>query len=80
MRSFEKEDLYGAVATFNADPFCIENEDDLNDVWSYVCNGFHLIVDSEDYEVACAELDLDSSLCYDIYESDDFMVKFCVDF
>lgn len=73
---FEKADLFGAVATFNADPFCIETEDVLDSVWSHVIQGFHLILD--DYDSAVAQLDLDPNFPYEIYESDDCMVKFCL--
>lgn len=79
-RNFEKEDLYGALATFNADPFCIENVDYVDEVWSYVKDGFHIILNRYDYEVACDQLNLDFNKDYVIYETDDYKCKFCLDF
>lgn len=76
--NFEKEDLYGAVATFNGDPFCIETEDEVDDVWSFAQNGYHLIIDDGDYETACYQLDLDPHEDLEIYETDDYMCKFCI--
>lgn len=76
--NFEKEHLYGAVATFNGDPFCVETEDEVEDVWSSAQNGIHLITDLDDYEVACYQLDLNPNGDLDIYETDDYMCKFCL--
>lgn len=76
--NFEKEQLYGAVATFNADAFCIETDEQVEEVWAIVSNGFHLIVNCEDYDAAVAQLNLDPNFPYEIYVSDDYTVKFCL--
>lgn len=76
--NLEKENLYGAVATFNADPFCIETDEELEDVWPYINAGCHLIVNCDDYDVAVAQLNLDPNHPYEIYETDDYMLKFCI--
>lgn len=78
MDKIEKDDLRGCVATYNADPFCVEDDYTLDEVWAFVNHGFHPIVDAYDYEVACAQLDLNEADANEIYETDDYMVKFCL--
>lgn len=73
-----KEDLLSLVATWNSDPFLIETDEQLNEIWDEIrIYGFHEIEqDTEDYEVACAQLHLDVNFGYPVFESNVFSCKF----
>lgn len=78
MKNLKREDLRFLVATWNSDPYMIENDEQLNDIWDEICScGYHEIgPGSEDYEIACAQLDLDVNAGYPVFESNSFSCKF----
>jgi len=59
-------DVYGAVATYNVDPYCVEDDVDIHE-WLWILNedgGAHVTehtqdnTDPEEWEDMCAKLDL----------------------
>ena len=75
----KKEDLLYLSACWNSDPFLIETDDEVNEIWEEICeNGYHEIDknDTEDYETACLQLDLDPKAGYPVYESNNYSCKF----
>lgn len=74
----KRNELLYCVACWNADPFCVETDDELDEIWDEICeNGYHEIEkDTDDYEIACAQLDLDPNFGYPVYESNNYTCKF----
>lgn len=59
MKTISIEKLINGVATFNADPYCIENEELAQEVLDQIKNyGCHLIEDEDELEDAIAKLNL----------------------
>ena len=61
--SINREDLYNALATFNADPFLVESYEYADDVYNALaCANFaakkYADEDDEEFEVLCSQLDL----------------------
>lgn len=74
----KKDSLLYLVATWNSDPYLIESEDEIEEIWNEISDyGYHIIAeDSEDYEVSCLQLDLDPSQSCLIFQSNNFTCKF----
>ncbi|MGM9686157.1 MAG: hypothetical protein ACI3YI_08035 [Bacteroidaceae bacterium] len=69
MKTISIEELINGVATFNADPYCIENEELAQEVLDQIKNyGCHLIEDEDELEDAIAKLDL-SEGAWEIYRA-----------
>lgn len=51
-------DLLGGVATYNADPFCIETPEQAQEVYNDLGDVFEEIIDPEFFELAVRQLDL----------------------
>lgn len=73
-----KESLFYCVACWNSDPYLIETCEQVDEIWNEISeNGFHQIESgTEDYEISCAQLDLDSKLGCSVFESDNYSCKF----
>ena len=60
---YTSEDVYDAVATWNADPFCVESEEGVKEVLDELNNEVveehtEENTDSNEWETMCAQLDL----------------------
>lgn len=61
--SINREDLYNALATFNADPFLVECPENADDVYNALASANfaakkYTAEDDEEFEVLCSQLDL----------------------
>ena len=66
--TFTQSDLLNAVATFNADPYCVENEEQAAEIMSEIEeNGVTVVTDKEEREIALAKLDLPSDSPRTVY-------------
>lgn len=74
----EKTDLLYLAACWNSDPYLLETDEQIDEIWSEVSKyGYHVIKDgTDDYQIACAQLDLDVNAHYPIFETDNFTCKF----
>lgn len=75
----DKLNVYGGVATFNADPFAIENEETIKDVLDSIKNeGVQRITDPYEYLDAAAKLDLDTArnLELALYKNSEMIICF----
>jgi len=69
-RYFAQIDLVNAVATFNADPYCVENEEQAAEIMSEIKeHGAIAVTDGEDREIALAKLDLPSDSTRVVYRA-----------
>lgn len=58
-KTFNTDDLMYAVATFNADPYCVEDEDMAQEILAEIeSSGFTMITDAEERAIALRKLDL----------------------
>lgn len=71
--------LYG-VATFNADPYCIENEDMCNELYAETEGELEEVVDGDDFEDATSKLDLEGHNPKHIYRCGSALVCLQEDF
>lgn len=73
-----KDSLLFGVATYNADPFNIYDEEILDEVWETIQEeGYHEInQNTDDYEIGCAKLDLSPKAGVKIYETNNFTMIF----
>jgi CO dehydrogenase/acetyl-CoA synthase beta subunit len=60
---YTAEDVYDAVATWNADPFCVETEEEVQEVLDELNNAVveehtEENTDPDEWETMCAQLDL----------------------
>ena len=60
---YTAEDVYNAVATWNADPFCVETEEEVQEVLDELNNAVVEVhteenTDPDEWETMCAQLDL----------------------
>ena len=60
---YTSKDVYDAVATWNADPYCVETEEGVQEVLDELNNEVveehtEENTDSYDWEIMCAQLDL----------------------
>lgn len=70
MKEFTKRDLMFEVATFNADSFVIETEEDVNDVMDEIQeHGASIITDEDERAVALAKLDIPYDSTCDVYRA-----------
>lgn len=57
--TFNASEIYNAVATFNADAYCVETEEQVNEIMAEISEyGVEEITDEEDKAVALSRLDL----------------------
>lgn len=69
---FTSEDLINAVATFNADPYCVWHDELAQEILKEIeKNGFTTLTqeDGEDYEQAKAQLSLNDNYTRTIYQA-----------
>ena len=58
-RNFTESDILYAVATFNADPYCVEDDEQVAEIMAEIeANGATMVTDTDEREVALAKLDL----------------------
>lgn len=58
-RTFTESDIIYAVATFNADPFCVEDDEQAAAIIAEIeANGATMVTDKEERKTALAQLDL----------------------
>ena len=58
-RNFTESDIIGAVATFNADPYCVEDEEMAAEIMAEIEeHGAWMVTDKEEREMALARLNL----------------------
>lgn len=78
----KKDELLFGVATYNADPFNIDDDNILDEVWETIEEeGYHEInQETEDYEIGCAQLDLSPKAGFKIYETNNYTMKFAYEF
>ena len=70
MKTINIENLINGVATFNADPYCIENEEMAEEIMAEVeSNGAVKVTDEDDREDALAKLDLPEDSNRIIYQA-----------
>lgn len=70
MKRFTKRDLLFEVATFNADSFVIETEEDVNDVMGEIQeHGASIITDEDERAVALAKLDMPENSPCEVYRA-----------
>ena len=69
-RQFTESDILYAVATFNADPYCVEDDEMVAEIMQEIeANGVTMITDTEEREVALAKLDLPSDSQRIVYQA-----------
>lgn len=69
-RNFTENDLLYAVATFNADPFCVEDEEMIAGIMNEIeAHGATMITDADEREEALAKLDLPADSQRIIYKA-----------
>lgn len=69
---FTSENLINAVATFNADPYCVWHDELAQEILKEIeKNGFTTLTpeDGEDYEQAKAQLELNDNYTRTIYQA-----------
>lgn len=58
-RNFTESDILYSVATFNADPYCVEDDEQVAEIMTEIeANGATMVTDTDEREVALAKLDL----------------------
>lgn len=58
-RNFTNSDILCSVATFNADPYCVEDDEQVAEILTEIeANGATMVTDTDEREVALAKLDL----------------------
>lgn len=73
--NFSKSDLYGALVTYNADPYTAEDEQEVEELYNDLQDSTIMLLDEsdgEDYVDACEKLDIDQADASDwkIYKTD----------
>lgn len=69
-RNFTESDILYAVATFNADPYCVEDDEQVAEIMAEIeANGATMVTDTDDREVALAKLDLPSDSQRIVYQA-----------
>lgn len=59
MKTINSENIWYAVATFNADPYCVEEEVMVQEIMDEIeANGCNMVTDTEERVIALAKLDL----------------------
>lgn len=72
MKTINIENLINGVATFNADPYCIENEEMAEEIMAEVeSNGAVIVTDEDERGIALAKLDLPEDSNRIIYQAGD---------
>lgn len=62
MKELTKEDLLNAVATYNADPYCVENEEMAEELYNDIIGNYEEIEDISDAIEAAWRLDIKSDM------------------
>lgn len=69
-RNFTESDILYAVATFNADPYCVEDDEQVAEIMAEIeANGATIVTDTDDREVALAKLDLPADSQRIVYQA-----------
>lgn len=78
----KRDDLLFGVACWNADPFNIDNDDLLDEVWDEIQSyGFYEVLSSSsDYVDVCHKLDLSEKCGFHVYETNNHSLNFCYEF
>ena len=70
MRNFTECDIWFAVATFNADPYCVENDEQVAEIMAEIeANGATMVTDTEGRKVALAKLDIPADSQCIVYQA-----------
>ena len=70
IRNFTESDILFAVATFNADPYCVENDEQVTEIMAEIeANGATMITDTEERKVALAKLDIPANSQRIVYQA-----------
>lgn len=80
MKKVELSDFINGVATFNADPYCVENEDMAQELYDETQGNLEEVTDEDDLADAVAKLDLDGHSLKHIYRCGAALVCLPLDF
>ncbi len=70
MNNFNENDLRFAVATFNADPYCVESDEEIAEIMTEIkTSGAEEITDDDEREIALAKLDLPADSKRKVYRA-----------
>ena len=68
--NFTESDILFAVATFNADPYCVENDEQVAEIMAEIeANGATMVTDTEERKVALAKLDIPTDSQRIVYQA-----------
>jgi hypothetical protein len=69
-RNFTESDILYAVAAFNADPYCVEDDEQVAEIMAEIeTNGATMVTGTDDREVALAKLDLPADSQRIVYQA-----------
>lgn len=70
IRNFTESDILFAVATFNADPYCVENDEHVAEIMAEIeANGATMVTDADERKVVLAKLDIPDNSQRIVYQA-----------